>query len=103
MGSCFGDPFQPAIELALGECDTCVAVFGPDKDQCRITLFPLLGCIDLLASYEQGTRRMGPAAASFAPQVADLLKSSDDGIRRSAAEALGNTGPAAASTKKSRM
>jgi hypothetical protein len=31
---------------------------------------------------------MGPAAASFAPRVADLLKSSNPDVRRSAAEAL---------------
>ena len=31
---------------------------------------------------------MGPAAASFAPQVADLLKSSNQDVRRSASEAI---------------
>jgi HEAT repeat protein len=39
----------------------------------------------------------GPAAASFAPQVADLLKSYNPYVRTSAAEALGGMGPAAAS------
>ena len=40
---------------------------------------------------------MGPASASVAPQVADLLKSSDDKVHSSAAKALGSMGPAAAS------
>ena len=178
MGSCFGDPFQPAIELALGQCDTCVVFFVPDKDQCRITLFPLLGCIDLLASYEKGTRYgrgqtnslpewrweaviaaledpsievqqaavewlaalseqryappqgatskrlcellkarlvptntdgfyvlralpwVDPACAGAAPQVADLLTNSDEGLRVAAGEALGSMGPAAASFRR---
>ena len=40
---------------------------------------------------------MGPAAASVAPQVAEVLKSPDDDVRSSAAEALGWMGTAAAS------
>ena len=40
---------------------------------------------------------MGPAAVSFAPQVAELLKSNNLYVRESAAEALGSMGPAAAS------
>jgi HEAT repeat protein len=38
-----------------------------------------------------------PACAGAAPQVADLLTNSDEGLRVSAAEALGSMGPAAAS------
>jgi hypothetical protein len=43
---------------------------------------------------------LGPAAAPYAKDIAELLKSNDYNVKRSAADALGNLEPAAAPVAK---